>query len=161
MNKADLQHYATGGEKVRLAVRGLTADDLAMRPEPDAKMGRWSIHEVICHLADCEQVYADRIKRVLAEESPTLLAFDESKWAANLAYDRQSTEDAVALLDLTRRQMGRVLVGLPQSAFSRAGTHTEAGKQTVADLITGANAHLEHHLKFVHQKRAAMGKEMW
>jgi uncharacterized damage-inducible protein DinB len=155
MNRDEIDHYASGGEKVRLAVRGLTRDDLMTRPDPAANIGLWSIHQVIVHLADCEQVYADRIKR------PTLLAFDENKWAKNLAYDAQPTDDAVAILELTRRYMARMLTSLSESVFARSGTHTEAGKQTVADLIVKANNHLDHHLKFVHQKRAAMGKEMW
>jgi hypothetical protein len=57
--------------------------------------------------------------------------------------------------------MGRLFMSLPPAAFDRAGTHTESGRQTLADLITKATWHLDHHLKFVHQKRAAMGKEMW
>jgi hypothetical protein len=39
--------------------------------------------------------------------------------------------------------------------------HSEAGKQTLADIVGKACNHLEHHLKFIHAKRAAMGKEMW
>ena len=161
MNREPIDQYATGGEKVRLAVRGLTTDDMTIKPDPAANIGLWSIHEVILHLADCEQVYADRMKRVIAEDNPALQDFDENKWARNLRYDEQSSDDAVAVLDLTRKQMGRILASLPDSAFVRSGTHTQAGKQSLADLIAKANWHLDHHLKVVHQKRAAMGKEMW
>ena len=161
MNPDEIDHYASGGEKVRLALRGLTTDDLTTVPDPAANIGRWSIHQVICHLADCEQVYADRMKRIIAEDNPTLLAFDENKWAAGLHYEDQSIEDAVMLLEVTRRQMGRVLAAVPPPSFDRSATHSETGRKTLADLIVGANKHLDHHLKFVHQKRAAMGKEMW
>jgi hypothetical protein len=161
MNRDQIDHYATGGEKVRLAVRGLTPDDLTTTPDPAANIGRWSIHQVILHLADCEQVYADRIKRVIAEDNATLLAFDENKWAAGLRYEEQSIDDAITMIELTRRQMGRVLAALPDASFNRTGKHTERGPLKLSDLVTGANKHLDHHLKFVHQKRAAMGKEMW
>ena len=41
------------------------------------------------------------------------------------------------------------------------GTHTEYGKRTLAQLVEGAVKHLDHHIGFIHKKRAAMGKEMW
>jgi hypothetical protein len=115
----------------------------------------------VIHLADAETVYTDRMKRVIAEENPTLLAYDENKWANGLAYGEQSAEDAATIVELLRRQLGRVLVKLSPEAFERTGQHTETGRKTLVQLIDGANRHLDHHLKFIHAKRAAMGKEMW
>jgi hypothetical protein len=57
--------------------------------------------------------------------------------------------------------MARVLAALPESAYRRAGNHSERGTVTLAELVAGSTTHVDHHLKFVHQKRAAMGKEMW
>ena len=157
-----VEHYARGGEKLALAIRGLTDEDLLQPPPAERpELGRWSIHQVVIHLSDCEQVYADRVKRVIAEDNATLLAFDENRWAKNLNYEEQLAADAVQLVELTRRQLGRVLAKLPDSAFERIGTHSEAGRKRLADLVEGANRHLDHHLKFIHAKRAAMGKEMW
>jgi hypothetical protein len=80
---------------------------------------------------------------------------------AALHYDAQSIEDAVALVDLNRRQLARVLRKLPTAAFARVGTHSEAGRKTLLDLVIGADKHLEHHLKFIAGKRERMGKLMW
>ena len=161
MNRQEIDHFASGGEKMRLAVRGLTSEDLLAAPDPASNIGRWSIQEVILHLSDCEQVYADRMKRIIAEDNPTLQDFDENKWAKSLHYNEQSAEDAIALFDLTRRQMGLLISKLPESAFARTGMHTVAGRQSLGELITKADRHLDHHLSFIHRKRAAMGKEMW
>ena len=162
MNRDLIDQYAHGGEKLSLAIRGLTRDDLLCPPPQDEPtVGRWTIQQVVLHLADCEGVFADRIKRLLAEDNPTLLGFDENKWAAALHYNEQSGEDAVRLVELMRKQLAAVLRQVPESALQRTGTHTEAGKVTLEQVVKKANDHLEHHLKFIHAKRAKMGKEMW
>lgn len=158
-----IDEYEAGAEKLALAVRGLTAEDLLRAPAADAppEVGRWSIHEVVIHLADAEAAMADRMKRVIAEDGPTLMAWDETRFAANLHYKEQSAEDASAMIALTRRQVARVLRRLPDAAFDRAGTHSERGRQTLEQILSAAVEHLEHHLRFVRAKRAAMGKGMW
>ena len=162
MDRELIEHYARGGEKLALAVRGLTREDLlAPPPADDPNVGKWTIQQVVMHLADCEAVHADRIKRVIAEDNPTLLAFDENKWASALHYESQSAEDAVTLVELTRGQLGNVLRQLPAPAFERTGTHSVSGRKTLLDLVQGAVDHLEHHVRFIHRKREKMGKEMW
>jgi uncharacterized damage-inducible protein DinB len=163
MSRELLDPYVNGAEKLSLAIRGLTREDL-LAPPPEGSgpdVGKWTIQQVILHVADAEQVITDRMKRVIAEDNPTLLAFDENKWVTALKYESQSAQDAADIVRLTRRQMGAVLRQLPDGAFARAGTHSQSGKKTLADLVKFAVSHMDHHLKFVHAKRAAMGKEMW
>ena len=161
MDRSALEQFEHGGEKLKLAIRGLTREDLIALPAPEGEVGKWSIQQVVLHLADCEAVFADRIKRVIAEENPNLLAFDENKWATALHYNDQSAELGAQQVDVMRRQLGAVLKNLPEDAFSRTGTHTVAGKQTLTDIVNKCINHLEHHLAFIHKKRAKMGKEMW
>lgn len=152
-----IDQYASGGEKVSMAIRGLTDEDLHAVPVP----GKWSTHQVVIHLADAEAAFADRIRRIIAHDSPPLLAWDENKFAAKLHYEEQDAHDAVAMIDLTRRQMARILRKLPGEAFGRAGIHDEAGRMTVADIVAKANSHLDHHLHFIYEKREKLGKSMW
>ena len=162
MNRDVIDQYAHGGEKLSLAIRGLTREDLLCPPPQDEpSVGKWTIQQVVLHLADCEGVFADRIKRLISEDNPTLLGFDENKWAGALHYNEQSGEDAVHLVELMRKQLAAVLRQVPDAAFQRSGTHSEAGKVTLEQVLKKANDHLEHHLKFIHAKRAKMGKEMW
>jgi uncharacterized damage-inducible protein DinB len=161
MNRDLIEQYANGAEKLAQSIRGLTAEDIAAVPDADANVGKWTIQQVVIHVADCDMVFADRMKRVISEENPSLLAFDENKWAAALHYEDQSATDAAKLFELTRKQLATILRRLPESAFARSGMHNQAGKKTLADLVQGSVNHLEHHLKFIHLKRAKMGKEMW
>lgn len=160
---ADLiEHYAHGGEKLSLAIRGLTREDMQIIPPPEQpKLGKWTIQRVVVHLMDSDLIGADRMKRIIAEDNPTLIGYDETKFAAKLFYDEQSAEDAVKIVSLNRANFANVLRKLPEPAFTRPGTHNEKGRVTLAQQLRTYIDHLEHHLSFIHAKRAAMGKEMW
>jgi uncharacterized damage-inducible protein DinB len=157
-----IDQYAAGAEKLAQAIRGLTSEDLLAAPPPGGpEVGRWTIQQVVIHLADAESAFADRIKRIIAEDNATLQAWDENRFVERLHYHDQSAEDAVKIVELTRKQVARILKKLPDSAFARKGVHSARGPQTLIDVLNNAVPHLEHHLKFIHAKRAAMGKEMW
>lgn len=145
--------YLAGAAALRAAVRGMTREQLLARPVP----GKWSTLEVVCHIADFEPILADRMKRVIALDNPTLLGADENRFAAALGYHDRDLEEELAVVDLTRRQMARVLRLLPESAAGRVGVHNERGPKTLADLVTGATGHVTHHLAFVAEKRKALG----
>ena len=157
MTLEQIEHYAGGGQRLALAVRGLTAADMAVPTGP----GTWSIHDLVIHLADAEAAFADRARRVIAMDEPPLLAWDHAAFMAKLHYGRQSAEDAVATVELTRRQLARVLRLLPAEAFARVGVHDERGRITLADILGIVETHLDHHLTFVADKRERMGKLMW
>ena len=152
-----IDKYEAGGEQLALAIRGLTREDLLAVPIA----GKWSTQQVVIHLMDSDLIATDRMKRIIAEDNPTLIGYDETKFARNLHYDDQSAADAVKIFDLNRKMFAGVLRKLPDSTFQRSGMHNERGKVTLGDQINSYVKHLEHHLKFIHEKRAAMGKEMW
>lgn len=161
MDRQLIEHYANGGEKLKQSIRGLTAEDLSAVPDPAWDAGKWTIADVVIHLQDAETAFADRIRRFVAEDEPTVQEWSENKFVERLHYPKQSAEDAVELIALTRRQLARVLRHLPDSAFDRAGTHTRAGRMTVSDVLAKADWHLDHHLKFINAKREKLGKLMW
>ena len=156
-----IEHFEGGGEKLALSIRGLTREDLLCTPPADANVGRWSIQQVVIHCMDSDLVCVDRLKRMIAEDNPTLIGYDENKFAANLVYDEQPADAAAALVDANRKLFAKVLRKLPESAWSRKGTHNERGALTVGGYLKSTVDHLEHHLKFIHAKRAHWGKEMW
>jgi len=161
MDRSIIEDYARGGETLALAIRGLTPEDLRCVPAADANVGRWSIQQVVVHLADSDLIWTGRMKCIIAEENPTIIGYDESLFAANLHYDEQSAEDAIRLFDLNRTQFARVLRKLPDAAFARTGRHNERGRITLGESVKMMVEHLDHHVKFIRAKRAQMGKEMW
>jgi uncharacterized damage-inducible protein DinB len=152
-----IEQFEKGGEKLRLAIRGLTAEDMKKPCEP----GTWSIHQIVIHMCDSDLVGTERIKRVIAMDNPTLLAYDETAFNNALYPHEQSVEDALTIFELNRRQTARILRKLPDGVFDRKGQHNEDGEKTLRGLVQTYVDHLEHHLKFIHGKRKTMGKEMW
>jgi hypothetical protein len=94
MNHATLiEQYLAGPDLLRRSVGGMTREQLLARPIP----GKWSTQEVVCHLADYEPIYADRMKRVIALKEPDLLKGDPGLFAARLAYDQRDVQEELAL----------------------------------------------------------------
>jgi uncharacterized damage-inducible protein DinB len=154
MNRDLVNQYASGAEKLRQAIAGLSRSDLLAKPGP----GAWSIQELVIHVVDSDFVAFDRMKRVIAEDKPPLLAFDENRWVEKLFPNDQSLDDALTLLEAGRRQMVRILEKLPDEAFQRTGIHSERGPLTLEQIVQGFVNHLEHHLKFLYDKRQRLGK---
>lgn len=151
-----VEPYLAGLETLRQAVAGMTREQAMARPVP----GKWSTHQVVCHLADFEAVYADRMKRVLAEDQPLLLSADEQKYAEALHYEERDMEEELALIDLTRRQMARILRQHPVQALARAGIYRHDGldePRTLEQFLGLITKHIPHHVKFVVEKRRALG----
>jgi uncharacterized damage-inducible protein DinB len=152
-HRALLDDYLAGVELLRDAVAGLTREQALARPIP----GKWSTLEVVCHLADFEPIYADRIKRVLALNRPLLVSADEEKFARKLAYHERDLGAEVELIALTRRQLAAILRTADDSDWQRAGVHTENGLMTVEQLLAQAVRHIPHHVPFIEEKRRALG----
>lgn len=144
-----IHQYSAGPKLLRDAVAGMSEDDLKARPVP----GRWSTLEVICHLADSDGVYAERMKRVIAEDEPQLRSMNPDGWLPRLAYHRRDAEEELRLIELTRSQMLHILRQLQPAEFQRTGHHSEDGPLTLEALLRRVTNHIPHHVQFICEKR--------
>ncbi len=144
--------YLAGPVQLREAIAGMTDEQLNAAPVP----GKWSTRQVICHIADFEPVYADRMKRVVAEDEPTMFGGDPDLFAARLAYQQRDLEVELALIEMVRKHVASVLRTLPAEAFERRGIHSEAGPVTLEALLRGITNHIPHHIQFIREKRQAL-----
>ena len=145
--------YLAGTKALREAVAGLTREQLIARPVA----GKMSTLEVLCHLADFDPIIADRMKRVIAEDKPTLVGADENRFLAALAYHDRDVEEELAIIEHTRNQLARILRRFPAEVLQRTGIHTERGERTLEQILSGAINHIPHHVKFIREKRRALG----
>jgi uncharacterized damage-inducible protein DinB len=147
-----IEQYLAGPGRLRRAVSDISSEQMLTRPIP----GKWSTQEVVCHIADYEPIYADRMKRVIALKDPELLKGDPELFAARLAYVQRDVQEELNLIELTRNQMGRILRVLKADDFQRAGTHSRDGTLTLEELLRRITAHIPHHVKFIEEKRLAL-----
>jgi uncharacterized damage-inducible protein DinB len=147
-----IEQYLAGPDLLRRAIAGMKKEQLFARPIP----GKWSTQEVVCHLADYEPIYGDRMKRVIALEEPELLKGDPQLFAARLAYDNRDMEEELAIIEWTRKQMVRIFPALTPADFQRRGRHSRDGALTLEVLLHRITDHIPHHIRFIEEKRRAL-----
>jgi uncharacterized damage-inducible protein DinB len=106
--------------------------------------GKWSVREILCHLADCEIVFAYRLRQTLAEPHHVIQPFDQDVWAQNYAaYDAQS---ALAVFTAVRNFNVNLIASLPPEAFAKPATHPERGTMTFRTIVETMGGHDLNHI---------------
>jgi uncharacterized damage-inducible protein DinB len=102
------------------------------RPESP---GKWSIVEILQHLADSELVWGYRLRKVLAEDRPELTGYDQDLWATRLGYASALREHALATFSALRAANVRLLEDATPADLDRVGLHAERGPESVRHMI--------------------------
>lgn len=144
--------YSRGHQPLREAVGDLPEHQLDARPIE----GRWSIREVVCHLADSEIVYADRMKRVIAEQDPLFYEADPDLFGPALHCGQRSLATELDVIQVVRAHMAAILRALDQGQFERTGRHSLEGTLSLQTLLQRVTDHIPHHLAFINEKRRAL-----
>lgn len=155
-DRSHIRRFEQGPAYLRRCVAGLSPTDLTAFPIPNT----WSIHQIVVHLLDSDLIAVHRMKRIIAEDVPLLIGYDETRFAQTLAYHDTPLDQTLDLFDLNRRLFAPVLAALPDAAFDRYGVHNARGRVTLGEMVADYVEHLDHHLQFVKQKRALLGKAL-
>jgi uncharacterized damage-inducible protein DinB len=107
--------------------------------------GKWTIAEILCHLADCEIAFGFRLRQALAEPHHTIQPFDQDAWARN--YRQLDVHAALETFSVLRRWNAAFIKAAPQEAYSKAVTHPERGTMTFQTLVETMAGHDLHHLR--------------
>jgi DinB family protein len=146
-----LERYRRGPEVLAVVLTGVFGEE----EDFTEAQGKWSIRQIIAHLADAEMVGAHRLRQVIAEDNPTLIAFDQDAWARNLDYQRRKPKQSLETFRRMRSENYELLKELPESAFERQGNHSENGPLTLRGLLEGFAQHAESHARQMQQIRDA------
>jgi DinB superfamily len=146
-----LERYRRGPEVLAVVLTGVFGDEEDFVRAP----GKWSIRQIVAHLADAEMVGAHRFRQVLAEENPTLIAFDQDAWTRNLDYARRKPKQSLETFRRIRAENYELLKEMPESAFERTGNHSENGPMTLRRLLEGYAEHAESHARQLQEIREA------
>ncbi|TWT60208.1 DinB family protein [Rubinisphaera italica] len=148
-----LEEYAQGADLLANAISSMTSEQLDASPIP----GKWSTRQVVCHLTDFEPIYADRIKRALVEDNPTLMGGDPDVFANGLGYEVRDLNNELNIIRTTRQQLLTVLENCDDAAFQRTGQHSRDGDLTIETLLKRITGHIPHHIKTIEEKKQALG----
>jgi DinB superfamily len=112
---------------------------------------RWSIHEIILHLADSEASSYVLCRQLIAEPDKTVAKFDAARWAGSLGYFHQSTREALEIIRRLRRMTYGLLVTLPEPVWQHALEHPIEGKISLESWMDRQERHIPHHLEQMQQ----------
>jgi len=120
---------STPGTLARLA-QGLDPAALQKRPAPN----KWSVQEILAHLADTEIVLSFRVRKVLEHDGVELQAYDQDTWADLGRYVNVPATESLDRLRSLRSANVRLLRSLSPTQLARAGMHAERGRESVAQI---------------------------
>ncbi len=144
-----LERYRRGPELLAVVLTGVFGEEEDFASAP----GKWTVRQIVAHLADVELVAAHRYRQVIAENGPVLVPMDQDAWAANLDYARRKPKQSLETFRRLRAENYELLKGLPDAAFERTGNHGERGRMTLLDLVAGYADHVESHARHLQAMR--------
>lgn len=137
---------------LEVAIEGLYEAELRKPEQP----GKWSIIEVIKHLADTELVTGFRLRMILAHDRPNIPAYDQDLWAKQLKYNDAKLEEALSQLRALREANLRLLRSLTAEQWQRFGIHEERGEESVERLTKMVAGHDMVHLNQIERIKRAI-----
>jgi len=138
-----LERFRRGPELLALVLTGVFGEEEDFVPAP----GKWSVRQIIAHLADSEVVCAHRVRQIIAEDNPTIIAFDQEAWTRNLDYARRKPKQSLESFRRVRAENYELLKELPEAAYVRTGNHNERGPITLRFQVELMAQHAENHAR--------------
>jgi len=148
-----IQHYRDGYRAVAEALARIPENEMDLCRDPG---DTWSPRRIVHHLADSEMTSALRLRRLIAEERPEIMAYDEQLWANSLYYDERPIGPSLDALAAARASTADILSRLTEAQWAREGTHSEVGGYSVETWLEIYAAHARDHAA---QMLRAAGKE--
>lgn len=140
--KDPLRLQRAAPRKFAALTKGLSKKRLTSRPGP----GKWSIAEVLAHLADAEWVVGYRLRLILASNGTAIQAFDQDAWADTFTYGRRDPKTSLETFRALRENNLRLLSSVPRALWKNYGQHQERGKETVEHIVRMMAGHDLNHL---------------
>lgn len=129
--------------KLAALIHGRSRKQLTQKPAP----GKWSIAEILAHLADVEIVYGWRLRHILTNNGAPVPAYDPDVWAETFDYIHRDASESVEFFRVLRARNLALLKELPKELWKNYGVHQERGRESVAQLVLLYAGHDLNHLE--------------
>lgn len=146
-----IELYGQGFELLVAALKEIPLEAWKFKPEPS----EWSVHEVLIHLGDSETNAALRARKLIVESGGLLMGYDQDKWAVELNYHDQNTDDALQVTKFARLTTYNLLKTLPDEVFTHSVRHPEYEEPyTFEQWINIYAAHIPGHIEQIQNNYA-------
>jgi hypothetical protein len=129
--------------KLKKLIHGLTPKQLKWKPEP----GKWSIAEILAHLADAEIAGSWRMRLIIGASGTTVHPFDQDVWASVFEYGKRDAKHSLEVFRVLRENNLAMLKALPRESWDNFGMHLERGKETITHMARMFAGHDTNHVR--------------
>jgi hypothetical protein len=141
--KQPLAVQAATAKKLDRLIKGVPRARLRKRPAPE----KWSVSEIIAHLADAEIVIGFRIRLILGCPGVPIVAFDQDSWASSGHYDERDPQKSVEQFRVLREGNLAVLKSLQPEQWKHYGVHSERGQESIEQIVRMVAGHDINHVQ--------------
>lgn len=141
--KEPLQVQKETPQKLAKLIQGLDRGKLSICPAP----GKWSITEILAHLADTELVCGWRVRLILSSNGTPVQGFDQDAWASTFNYANRDPSTSLEVFRVLRENNLALLQSVPKELWDNYGMHSERGKESVGQIVKMYAGHDLNHLK--------------
>lgn len=137
-----IESYGNAYTLLMEALKEFPTEMWQFKPSPE----RWSIHEILVHIADSEANSYIRGRRGIAEPGSQILGYDQDGWAIALDYHQQSIEEYLELFKWLRRTSYTLIKNQPESIWANTYVHSENGPTTLEAWLDVYERHIPGHI---------------
>ncbi|MFZ0760729.1 MAG: DinB family protein [Candidatus Sulfotelmatobacter sp.] len=148
--KRPLAVQAATAKKLERLIKGVPAAKLRKRPAP----GKWSVNEIVAHLADVEMVVGFRMRLILGAPGTPVAAFDQDAWVISGHYEKRDPRKSVEQFRVLREANLALLKSLTPEQWKHCGMHSERGQETIEHIVRMIAGHDLNHLQQMERIRA-------
>ena len=139
---AKIESYGSAHDLLVEALRRFPREMWKFKPAPD----RWSVHEIVVHIADSEANSYVRCRRFIAEPGQAAMPYDQDVWTSKLRYHEQSTDDYLELFKWLRKASYDLIKTLPEPAWQAKLTHPEHNDYSFDRWLDIYERHIPGHI---------------
>ena len=141
--KEPLAVQAATAERLERLIEAVPTARLRERPDPE----KWSVSEILAHLADGEIVGGFRMRFILGSPGAPIAGFDQDQWVASGHYDKRDPRKSVEQFRVLREANLALLDALDPEQWQHYGVHSERGQESIADIVRMFAGHDVNHLQ--------------
>src|SRR5258708_25903382 len=141
--KRPLAVQAATPKKLQRLIKGVPTSKLRKRPAPD----KWSVSEIVAHLADAEIVGGFRMRMILGAPGTPIVAFDQDSWVTSGHYEKRDPRKSVEQFRVLREANLALLKSLTAAQWKHHGIHSESGQETIKHIVRIFSGHDINHLQ--------------
>jgi uncharacterized damage-inducible protein DinB len=134
---------STTNKKLARLIKGIPVAKLRKRPAP----GKWSIVEILAHLADVEIVLGWRMRSILGAPGTAIQAFDQDAWVVSGHYEKRNPRESIELHRALREANLALLKSLTPEQWKQYGQHAERGQESIEHIVRLMAGHDVNHLQ--------------